>query len=68
MAGMVIEDCPWILEYQTMSFALVHSWMKYYEPHDFPYGMGIYRDIDIETRRQWMKSYGDRKLDLGGSE
>ena len=68
MAGLVIEDCPWIFEYQTMSFALVHSWMKYYEPHDFPYGMGIYRDIDIETRRQWMKSYGDSKLDLRGGE
>ncbi len=68
MARIVIEDCPWIFEYQSMSFALVHSWMKYYEPHDFPYGMSIYRDIDLDARRQWMKSYGDKKLDLRGGE
>ncbi len=67
MAHMIIEDCPWIFEYQTMSFALVHSWLKYYEPHDFPYGMSIYRDIDVEQRRQWMEEYGDEKLNFRGS-
>ncbi len=68
MARIIIEDCPWIFEYHSMSFALVHSWVKYYEPHDFPYGMSIYRDIDLKTRNQWMTSYGDKKLDLRGSE
>jgi ABC-type transport system substrate-binding protein len=68
MARIIIEDCPWIFEYQTMSFALVHSWVKNFEPHDFPYGMGMYRDIELETRKQWIESHGDSKLNLRGSE
>jgi oligopeptide transport system substrate-binding protein len=64
MARIVIEDCPWIFEYQSMSFALVHSWLENFEPHDFPYGMGIYRNMNLEKRRQWMKEFGDNKLDM----
>lgn len=64
MAHLVIDDCPWIFQYQSMSFALVHGWVKYYEPHDFPYGMSIYRDIDLKQRNQWLKHYGN----VGGSE
>jgi ABC-type transport system substrate-binding protein len=64
MARIVIEDSPWIFEYQSMSFALVHGWMENYEPHDFPYGMGIYRNINLEKRRQWMQEFGDKKLDM----
>lgn len=66
MALMIREDCPWIFEYQSMSFALVHGWMKYFEPHDFPYGMSKYRDIDVAKRKQWMDEYGDEKLEFGG--
>jgi ABC-type transport system substrate-binding protein len=68
MARLLIEDCPWIFQYQSMSFALVHEWMKYYEPHEFPYGMSMYRDVDVEERRQWMKNYGSGKLNIGGGE
>jgi oligopeptide transport system substrate-binding protein len=64
MARIVIEDCPWIFEYQSMSFALVHGWLENFEPHDFPYGMGIYRNMNLEKRRQWMKEFGDKKLDM----
>lgn len=68
MARLLIEDCPWVFQYQSMSFALVHEWMKYYEPHEFPYGMSIYRDVNVEERRQWMKNYGSGKLNIGGGE
>jgi len=64
MAGIIIEDCPWIFEYQSMDFALIQGWLENYLPHDFPYGMGIYRNINLEMRRQWMKDFGDKKLDI----
>lgn len=68
MAGIIIEDCPWIYMFQPMSYALKHSWIENYEPHDFPYGMGKYRRLNNGTREQWFKSYGETKLDMTGQE
>lgn len=68
MANIIVEDCPWIFMFQPMSFGLKHSWVENYEPHDFPYGMGKYRKINDEVRRQWRATYGDRKLKMSGRE
>ncbi|MDF7808469.1 ABC transporter substrate-binding protein [Pontiellaceae bacterium B12219] len=68
MAEIIVEDSPWIFLFQPMSYALKHSWLENYVPHDFPYGMGKYRRINNETREQWFKSYDDTKLDMTGRE
>jgi ABC-type transport system substrate-binding protein len=68
MARIIVEDAPWIFMYQPMSFALKHSWIENYIPHDYPYGMGKYRRTNTETRRQWLEAYGKDKLDMKGSE
>lgn len=68
MAEITREDCPWVFQFQSMGFALVHGWLENYEPHDFPYGMSVYRNINIENRTQWIQNYGDRKLNMRGQE
>ena len=68
MARIVVEDSPWIFQFQTMDFALVHQWVRNFEPHDFPYGMRKYLDIDQASRKKWMDAYGDEKLDMRGRE
>ncbi|MEN7973613.1 MAG: ABC transporter substrate-binding protein [Verrucomicrobiota bacterium] len=64
MAGIIIEDCPWIFMYQPMSYALKHSWIENYVSHDFPYGMGKYLRINNSVREAWFESYGETKLDM----
>jgi ABC-type transport system substrate-binding protein len=66
MAGIIVEDCPWIFLYQPMNFGLIHSWVENYVSHAFPYGMGKYRRLNPEIYRQWVESYGDEKLDMTG--
>jgi ABC-type transport system substrate-binding protein len=68
MAGIIIEDCPWIFMYQPMDFGLTHSWYENYVSHAFPYGMGKYRRVNAETRTNWLKKYGDQKMDMKGGE
>lgn len=68
MADIIIEDAPWIFQFQPMSYALKHSWLENYNYHDFPYGMGIYRRVNPVVKQQWFKSYGETKLDLRGQE
>ena len=68
MAGIIVEDCPWIYLFQPMSYALKQSWLENYVSHDFPYGMGKYRRVNTATREQWFKSYGKTKLDMTGNE
>jgi ABC-type transport system substrate-binding protein len=53
MADIIIEDCPWIFQYQPMSYALIHNWLKNYKPHDFPYGMVKYRRADNTLWNEW---------------
>ena len=60
MADIVIEDAPWIFTDHPMSFSLRHCWLENYKHHDFPYGMTMYRKIDLEKRRAWKENYGDR--------
>ena len=68
MAGIIIEDCPWIYMFQPMSYALKHSWLQNYVSHDFPYGMGKYRRVESEVRKAWFNSYGEEKLDMTGQD
>jgi ABC-type transport system substrate-binding protein len=68
MAGIIVEDCPWIFMYQPMDFGLTHSWVENYVSHAFPYGMGKYRRLNTQTRSDWLESYGDDKLDMRGGE
>jgi len=68
MANIIVEDAPWIYMYQPMSFALKHSWVENYLPHDFPYGMDKYRRVNLDTRRAWRASYGKQKLNMSGKE
>ena len=65
---IVIEDCPWIFLYQGMDFALTYDWVKNYEPHDFPYGMDIYRDIDLEQRAKWAREFGNKPMDMSAGK
>jgi ABC-type transport system substrate-binding protein len=58
MAGIVVEDCPWIFEQHPLSYGLHHQWLKNYKPHDFPYGMNKYHAVDYIQREQWKKEHG----------
>lgn len=64
MAGIIIEDCPWIFLYQPMDFGLIHSWIGNYCNHAFPYGMGKYYTVDPDVRNTWLHTYGNDKLDM----
>ncbi|MDZ8117412.1 ABC transporter substrate-binding protein [Pontiella agarivorans] len=68
MSRIIVEDAPWIFQFQPMSFAVKHRWIENYIPHDYPYGMGKYRRSNPEIRKAWMESYGDKKLDMTGQE
>ncbi|HEY5653702.1 MAG TPA: ABC transporter substrate-binding protein [Pontiella sp.] len=68
MAGIIVEDCPWIFMFQPMSYALKHNWLENYVSHDFPYGMGKYRRVSNAVREQWFESYGESKLNMRGRE
>ncbi|VGO14600.1 Periplasmic oligopeptide-binding protein [Pontiella desulfatans] len=68
MAKIIVEEAPWVFQYQPMSFAVKHSWIENYVSHDYPYGMGRFRRVNTATRSEWMKSYGKDKLDMAGQE
>ena len=57
MADIVIEDCPWIFMYQPKEFAVVHSWLKNFSLHDFPYTMVKYRRVDNAAWDEWKKQH-----------
>jgi ABC-type transport system substrate-binding protein len=68
MSAIVVEDCPWIFQFQPLSFGVMHSWLKNYETHNFPYGMGKYRRIDDGIRSKWRDSYGAEEMNLSGEQ
>jgi oligopeptide transport system substrate-binding protein len=53
MADIAVEDAPWLCLAYPLSFGLQHGWMKNYKPHDYPYGMSKYYDLDPAARRAW---------------
>ncbi len=68
MANIIVEDSPWVFMYQPMSFAVKHSWVENFVPHDYPYGMDKYRRTNSEVRRKWIESYGEEKLNMSGQD
>jgi len=68
MAGIIIEECPWIFLYQPKDFGLIHEWVHNYTTHAFPYGMGKYRRFDMQQRASWLERYGDEKLDMHAAD
>jgi len=68
MAHILVEDAPWIFCYQPMSFAVKHSWIENYLPHDFPYGLDKYRRVNVDVRRKWFEEYTNKKLNMSGRE
>jgi ABC-type transport system substrate-binding protein len=57
MADIAIEDSPWLCLSYPLSFGLQHGWVKNYKPHDFPYGMLKYYDLDPAARDAWRARY-----------
>lgn len=57
MNNIVIEDAPWIFLSQPLSYSLVHSWVKNYEYHAFPYGMSKYQRIDNNIKENWLNNH-----------
>lgn len=51
MVEIISEDCPWIFTHHPMDYIIHHPWLKNYKPHDFPYGMAKYYNIDTDARR-----------------
>lgn len=60
MADIVVEDCPWILTMNPLSYGLHHVWLKNYMYHDFPYGMIKYYKLDTAARTKWKAEYGKK--------
>jgi oligopeptide transport system substrate-binding protein len=51
MAGIVIEDAPWISLTYPLSFGLFQPWFQNYKPHDFPYPNVKYYRVAPEQMR-----------------
>lgn len=52
MAGMVIEDTPWVFGAHRLAFVLAHPWLKNFKIHEFNHGMAKYYKIDTERKKQ----------------
>ncbi|MDD8046317.1 MAG: ABC transporter substrate-binding protein [Verrucomicrobiota bacterium] len=63
LAGMVQEDCPWILVTHPLIYQLRHGWLENYKPHDFPYGNEVYYKVEPARRERMRKAF--RKQPLG---
>ena len=61
MADIIIEDAPWIFMYQPMDFSLVHSWLRNYKFHSFPYTMVKYRRVDNAVWEKWKATHGRKE-------
>ncbi|MEW6040968.1 MAG: ABC transporter substrate-binding protein [Elusimicrobiota bacterium] len=55
MAKMVVEDTPWIMGVHRMAYALNHSWLKNYKPHDIGHNFIKYYRIDTQERSRLLK-------------
>ena len=57
MVDIVVEDAPWIPSVHSLSYVLVHQWVKNYKPHGMTGGFLKYRDVDVglraRLRREW---------------
>ena len=51
MAGIVIEDVPWIFLTHPLSFGLFQPWFQNFKPHDFPYANMKFYKVDPTRMR-----------------
>ncbi len=52
MQQQVVDDLPCVLNLHGVAYVLHYDWLKNYKPHVFGYGLGKYRNIDVELRRE----------------
>ncbi len=52
MQQTVIDDLPCVLTVHRVAFLLRYDWLTNYKPHVFGYGLGKYRNIDADLRRE----------------
>jgi oligopeptide transport system substrate-binding protein len=52
MQQIVIDDLPCVLTVHRKVFLLRYDWLKNYKPHVFGYGLGKYRNVDADLRRE----------------
>jgi ABC-type transport system substrate-binding protein len=46
MARIVVQDAPWLFMSHRLDYNMSHARLRGYRPHDFPYGMEIYYDME----------------------
>jgi hypothetical protein len=52
MQQTVVDDLPCVLTVHRVVFLLHYDWLHNYKPHVFGYGLGKYRNVDAELRRE----------------
>lgn len=52
MQQQVVDDLPCVFNLHGVAYVLHYDWLKNYKPHVFGYGLGKYRNIDVELRRE----------------
>lgn len=52
MQQIVVDDLPCVLTVHRVVFLLRYDWLHNYKPHIFGYGLGKYRNIDADLRRE----------------
>jgi ABC-type transport system substrate-binding protein len=52
MQQTVVDDLPCVLTVPRVVFLLHYDWLHTYKPHVFGYGLGKYRNVDAELRRE----------------
>ncbi len=58
MAAIVVEDSPWIFTHSPLVYGLQQAWLQPIQPHDFPFGMDKYYEVDGAARRRALKEWG----------
>lgn len=50
MQGIIVEDCPWIPIYHSMTMGLSYDWLKNTMSHPIANDMAQYRRVDFQER------------------
>ncbi len=66
MRDIVVEDCVWIPSVHSVSYVLVHQWVRNYKPHGITGGHLKYRDVDTELRRRRQREWNRPNYPLLG--
>jgi ABC-type transport system substrate-binding protein len=52
MIQILNEDCPVMLQFEPISYTLVHPWVHNLKPHPIGYGFGKYHRLDVGMRKR----------------